>query len=127
MIPRPERTPGALRAACTVVAPGLLSAYDQAKDQARAEAVEHGSLKPVHACLSHWATLLEIERHPATAASTTARSTSPGSPARRTRRVSISGRPARCTAPPPRRCARSDVALGVGARRRLLRDGTSGG
>ncbi|MGA5417391.1 DUF6247 family protein [Streptomyces pseudogriseolus] len=67
LIPRPERTPGALRAACTVVAPGLLAAYDQAKDQALAEAVEHGSLKPVHAYLSHWATLLEIERHPATA------------------------------------------------------------
>ncbi|MFZ4181296.1 DUF6247 family protein [Streptomyces sp. R02] len=67
LIPRPERTPGALGAACTVVAPGLLAAYDQAKDQALAEAAEHGSLKPIHACLSHWATLLEIERHPATA------------------------------------------------------------
>ncbi|GGX19128.1 hypothetical protein GCM10010297_45760 [Streptomyces malachitofuscus] len=67
LIPRPERTPGALRAACTVVAPGLLTAYDQAKDQALAEAVEHGSLKPVHAYLSHWAALIEIERHPATA------------------------------------------------------------
>ncbi|MDT0403308.1 MULTISPECIES: DUF6247 family protein [Streptomyces] len=67
LIPRPERTPGALRAACTVVAPGLLAAYDQAKDQALAEAVEHGSLKPVHAYLSHWAALLEIERHPLTA------------------------------------------------------------
>ncbi|MEU2899144.1 DUF6247 family protein [Streptomyces sp. NPDC001273] len=67
LIPRPERTPGALRAACTVVAPGLVAAYDQAKDQALAEAVEHGSLKPVHAYLSHWAALIEIERHPATA------------------------------------------------------------
>ncbi|MBT3154778.1 hypothetical protein HTV45_28560 [Streptomyces sp. CHD11] len=67
LIPRPERTPGALRAACTVVAPGLLAAYDQAKDQALAEAVEHGSLKPVHAYLRHWAALIEIERYPATA------------------------------------------------------------
>ncbi len=67
LIPRPERTPGALRAACTVVAPGLLAAYDRAKDQALAEAVEHGSLGPVHAYLSHWAALIEIERHPATA------------------------------------------------------------
>ncbi|WP_427763363.1 DUF6247 family protein [Streptomyces sp. DSM 41931] len=67
LIPRPERTPGALRAACTVVAPGLLAAYDQAKDQALAEAVELGSLKPIHAYLSHWAALLEIERHPAMA------------------------------------------------------------
>ncbi|MER7487087.1 DUF6247 family protein [Streptomyces sp. NPDC126497] len=67
LIPRPERTPGALRAACTVVAPGLLAAYDRAKDQALAEAVEHGSLKPVHAYLSHWAALIEIERHPAMA------------------------------------------------------------
>lgn len=67
LIPRPERTPGALRAACTVVAPDLLTAYDRAKDQALAEAVEHGSLKPVHAYLSHWAVLIEIERHPAMA------------------------------------------------------------
>ena len=67
LIPRPERTPGALRAACAVVAPDLLAAYDQAKDEALAEAVEHGSLKPVHAYLSHWAALIEIERHPATA------------------------------------------------------------
>lgn len=67
LIPRPERTPGALRAACAVVAPDLLTAYDQAKDQALAEAVEHGSLKPVQAYLSHWAALIEIERHPAVA------------------------------------------------------------
>ncbi|WP_320780059.1 DUF6247 family protein [Streptomyces sp. CRN 30] len=66
-IPRPERTPGALRAACAVVAPQLLAAYDQAKDHALAEAVEHGSLKPVHAYLAHWAALIEIERHPETA------------------------------------------------------------
>ncbi|MFD7710110.1 DUF6247 family protein [Streptomyces sp. NPDC059785] len=64
LIPRPERTPGALRAACAVVAPQLLTAYDQAKDQALAEAVEHGSLGPVHAYLAHWAALIEIERHP---------------------------------------------------------------
>ncbi|MFE8014367.1 DUF6247 family protein [Streptomyces antibioticus] len=67
LIPRPERSPGALRAACAVVAPGLLSAYDRAKDRALAEAVEHGSLKPVHAYLAHWAALIEIERHPAVA------------------------------------------------------------
>ncbi|MER5292710.1 DUF6247 family protein [Streptomyces pharetrae] len=67
LIPRPERAPGALRAACAVVAPHLLPAYDQAKDQALAEAVEHGSLAPVHAYLSHWAALIEIERHPETA------------------------------------------------------------
>ncbi|MFJ8083490.1 DUF6247 family protein [Streptomyces sp. NPDC096205] len=67
LIPRPERSPGALRAACTVVAPALLLAYDRAKDQALAEAVEHGSLKPVHAYLAHWAALIEIERHPETA------------------------------------------------------------
>ncbi|MCX5558581.1 DUF6247 family protein [Streptomyces sp. NBC_00038] len=67
LIPRPERTPAALRAACAVVAPQLLAAYDQAKDQALAEAVEHGSIKPVHAYLLHWAALIEIERHPETA------------------------------------------------------------
>ncbi|MEV7284450.1 DUF6247 family protein [Streptomyces sp. NPDC093252] len=67
LIPRPERTPDALRAACAVVAPQLLPAYDKAKDQALAEAVEHGSLAPVHACLRHWSALIEIERHPRTA------------------------------------------------------------
>lgn len=67
LIPRPERTPAALRAACAVVAPQLMAAYDQAKDQALAEAVEHGSLGPVHAYLAHWAALIEIERHPETA------------------------------------------------------------
>jgi hypothetical protein len=44
-----------------------LTAYDQAKDQALAEAVQHGSLKPVHAYLGHGAALIEIERHPETA------------------------------------------------------------
>ncbi|MFF1293342.1 MULTISPECIES: DUF6247 family protein [unclassified Streptomyces] len=67
LIPRPERTPAALRAACAVVAPQLVAAYDQAKDQALADAVAHGSLGPVHAYLSHWAALLEIERPPETA------------------------------------------------------------
>ncbi|MFI6441587.1 DUF6247 family protein [Streptomyces sp. NPDC050759] len=67
LIPRPERTPDALRAACAVVAPNLLAAYDQAKDQSLAQAVEHGSLGPVHAYLAHWAAVLEIERHPETA------------------------------------------------------------
>ncbi|MGW2718202.1 DUF6247 family protein [Streptomyces sp. NPDC001492] len=67
LIPRPERTPAALRAACAVVAPQLVAAYDQAKDQALAEAVAHGSLGPVHAYLAHWAALIEIERHPGAA------------------------------------------------------------
>jgi hypothetical protein len=67
LIPRPERNPAALRAACAVVAPQLVAAYDQAKDQALAEAVENGSLGPVHAYLAHWAALIEIERHPETA------------------------------------------------------------
>lgn len=67
LIPRPERAPAALRAACAVVAPQLVATYDQAKDQALAEAVEHGSLGPVQAYLAHWAALIEIERHPETA------------------------------------------------------------
>ncbi|UUU23914.1 DUF6247 family protein [Streptomyces sp. DSM 40750] len=67
VIPRPERTPAALRAACAIVAPHLLPAYDQAKDQALAAALEHDSVKPVHAYLAHWAALIEIERYPETA------------------------------------------------------------
>lgn len=67
VIPRPDRTPGALRAACAIVAPHLLPSYDQAKDQALTEALQHNSVRPVHAYLAHWATLVEIERHPGTA------------------------------------------------------------
>ncbi|MFJ8360353.1 DUF6247 family protein [Streptomyces sp. NPDC093984] len=67
LIPRPDRTPAALRAACAVVAPHLLAAYDQAKEQALAEALEHDSIKPLHAYLTHWGALIEIERHPETA------------------------------------------------------------
>ncbi|MEU9730762.1 DUF6247 family protein [Streptomyces sp. NPDC048002] len=66
LVPRPECTPGALRAACAVVAPHLLGAYDRDKDQALADAVDHGSIAPVHAYLHHWAALIEIERHPLT-------------------------------------------------------------
>jgi len=67
VIPRPDRTPTALRAACAVIAPHLLAAYDHAKEQALATALEQDSIKPVHAYLAHWATLIEIERHPETA------------------------------------------------------------
>ncbi|MEU1181295.1 DUF6247 family protein [Streptomyces sp. NPDC005820] len=67
VIPRPDRTPAALRAACAIIAPHLLTAYDQARDQALAEALQHNSVKPVHAYLAHWAALMEIERHPETA------------------------------------------------------------
>ncbi|MFF0202498.1 DUF6247 family protein [Streptomyces sp. NPDC005017] len=64
VIPRPERSPAALRAACAVVAPRSSRPYGRAKDQALDEAVERGSLAPVHAWLAHWAALIEIERHP---------------------------------------------------------------
>jgi hypothetical protein len=49
------------------VAPHLLPSYDQAKDQALTEALQHNSVRPVHAYLAHWAALIEIERHLGTA------------------------------------------------------------
>ncbi|MEU6230365.1 DUF6247 family protein [Streptomyces sp. NPDC047042] len=67
VIPRPDLNPAALRAACAVIAPHLLAAYDHAKEQALATALEQDSIRPLHAYLAHWASLIEIERHPETA------------------------------------------------------------
>ena len=68
LIPRPDRTPAALRAALTAIAPRLLPMMEAAKDRALAEAVEHGSIEPIHAFLAHWAAVIEIERFPDLAA-----------------------------------------------------------
>jgi len=63
LIPSPERTPGRPSRGLRRRRPQLLAACDQAKDQALAEAVENGSVKPVPAYLNHWAALIDIERH----------------------------------------------------------------
>ncbi|MFF5143285.1 hypothetical protein ACFY6U_26730 [Streptomyces sp. NPDC013157] len=62
LIPRPELTPEALRAALAVVAPGRLHEMQATKDEAFAKAVEWQSLSPVQSWVLIWAKEIEIAR-----------------------------------------------------------------
>ncbi|WP_266384941.1 hypothetical protein [Streptomyces canus] len=64
LIPRPELTPDALRAALAVVAPGRLDEMQAMKDEAFAKAVEWQSLSPVQSWVQIWARDIEIARRP---------------------------------------------------------------
>ncbi|MFJ5774859.1 hypothetical protein [Streptomyces sp. NPDC093094] len=64
LVPRPERTPDALRAALAVVAPGRLEEMQATKDEAFAKAVEWQSLSPVQSWVLLWARDIEIARRP---------------------------------------------------------------
>ncbi|MFR0358048.1 hypothetical protein [Streptomyces sediminimaris] len=64
LIPRPEPTPDALRAALAVVAPGRLDEMQTMKDEAFAKAVEWQSLSPVQSWILIWAKEIEIARRP---------------------------------------------------------------
>lgn len=64
LIPRPEQTPDALRAALAVVAPGRLGEMQATKDEAFAKAVEWQSLSPVQSWVMIWARDIEIARRP---------------------------------------------------------------
>ncbi|MEV7089297.1 hypothetical protein AB0O07_25975 [Streptomyces sp. NPDC093085] len=64
LIPRPEQTPEALRAALAVVAPGRLGEMQRTKDDAFAKAVEWESLSPVRGWVLAWARDIEIARRP---------------------------------------------------------------
>ncbi|MFJ9865296.1 hypothetical protein [Streptomyces sp. NPDC101165] len=64
LIPRPEQTPDALRAALAVVAPGRLDEMQATKDDAFAKAVEWQSLSPVQSWVLIWARDIEIARRP---------------------------------------------------------------
>lgn len=64
LIPRPEHTPDALRAALAVVAPGRLEEMQAKKDEAFAKAVEWQSLSPVQSWVLIWARDIEIARRP---------------------------------------------------------------
>jgi len=64
LIPRPEQTPDALRAALAVVDPGRLPEMQQTKDEAFAKAVEWQSLSPVRSWVLAWARDIEIARRP---------------------------------------------------------------
>ncbi|MCX4882182.1 MULTISPECIES: hypothetical protein [unclassified Streptomyces] len=64
LIPRPEQTPDALRAALAVLAPGRLGEMQSTKDEAFAKAVEWQSLSPVRSWVLAWARDVEIARRP---------------------------------------------------------------
>jgi hypothetical protein len=64
LIPRPEKTPDALRAALAVVDPGRLEEMQARKDEAFAKALEWRSLSPVQSWVLIWARDIEIARRP---------------------------------------------------------------
>ncbi|MFI8515718.1 hypothetical protein ACIGHB_31785 [Streptomyces sp. NPDC085460] len=67
LIPRPERTPAALRAALAVVAPERLPEMDASQRAAVTEAIEQSGIAPLRMFLTEWAAVIEIERFPDTA------------------------------------------------------------
>ncbi|MEU9075607.1 hypothetical protein [Kitasatospora sp. NPDC048538] len=67
LIPRPEQSPAALKAALAVVAPDRLPEMIDGQTRAMAEAIEAGSVQPIRSFVTHWAAVVEIERYPATA------------------------------------------------------------
>ncbi|MFF0112316.1 hypothetical protein [Streptomyces prasinus] len=64
LVPRPEHTPDALRAALAAVDPGRLPKMQRTKDEAFAKAVEWQSLSPVRSWVLTWARDIEIARRP---------------------------------------------------------------
>lgn len=64
LIPRPEQTPEALRAALAALDPGRLPEMQATKDAAFAKAVEWQSLSPVRSWVLAWARDIEIARRP---------------------------------------------------------------
>jgi hypothetical protein len=68
LIPRPERTPGALRVALAQVAPHRLAEMERQKDEAISLAARTGSLGPIMQFLETWAVAVEIARIPSSAA-----------------------------------------------------------
>lgn len=67
-VPRPERTPPALRVALARVAPHRLVEMERQKDDAITLAARSGSLAPITRFLETWAVTVEIARIPASAA-----------------------------------------------------------
>ncbi|WP_206336220.1 hypothetical protein [Streptomyces torulosus] len=68
LIPRPEPTPDALRAALACVDPGRLEEMQATKDEAFAKAVQWQSLSPVRSWVLIWARDIEIARRPSLSA-----------------------------------------------------------
>ncbi|MGK5638209.1 hypothetical protein ACSNOK_07810 [Streptomyces sp. URMC 126] len=68
LIPRPDMTFPALRAALARVAPSRLAEFQADRDMAFTSATQHGSFQPIRFFQIKWATEIEIERRPALAA-----------------------------------------------------------
>lgn len=67
LIPRPEKTPAAIKAALAVVAVDRLAEMADGQTRAMAEAISTGSIGPLQSFVVHWAAVVEIERRPETA------------------------------------------------------------
>ncbi|WP_274559723.1 hypothetical protein [Streptomyces spiramyceticus] len=68
LIPRPQRTPAALRVALAQVAPHRLAEMEREKDEVIALAAQTESLGPITQFLETWAITVEIARFPVSAA-----------------------------------------------------------
>lgn len=62
LIPRPERTAGALRVALAKVDPSQLDEMQRTMDEAFSQAIDRKSLAPIQAWLLVWAQNIEIAR-----------------------------------------------------------------
>ncbi|WP_110946144.1 hypothetical protein [Streptomyces avicenniae] len=67
LIPRPERTITALKAALAVVAPDRLPEMQTEQAEAITRAIDSDTLDPLRGFLLRWTVVVEIERHPETA------------------------------------------------------------
>jgi hypothetical protein len=68
LIPMPELTPDALRAAVARIAPSRVPALTQHLFEATTNAQQTQSLAPLRAFIHSWAVFVAIERHPQRAA-----------------------------------------------------------
>ncbi|MFE0045560.1 hypothetical protein [Streptomyces albireticuli] len=68
LIPRPEMTFPALRAALARVASSRLAEFQADRDSAFTAATQHSSFQPIRMFQLKWATEIEIERRPGLAA-----------------------------------------------------------
>ncbi|UIX31199.1 hypothetical protein [Streptomyces sp. GQFP] len=64
LIPRPERTPEAVRTALARIAPHRLDDMERHKEQALSTAIQDGRIGHLQAWLTHWHVQVEIERRP---------------------------------------------------------------
>ncbi|MET7934543.1 hypothetical protein [Streptomyces sp. NPDC005322] len=68
LVPRPERTPDAVRLALARIAPHCLDKMEKHKEEALAAAIRTSEIGHLQQWLTHWAAQVEIERRPALSA-----------------------------------------------------------